>query len=255
MAGASAGDLNYFKFLTNWAHIAYNSYLITAALSTTVKAIMVHCSTETVHSSNPRCKDYFGVGTPSGYWNLTNNRLSWYQMLQWVLFTIGNEGAFVVLVLYWSLIFHNEKIDGVNANTHLLNGILSIVDVWVTGLPVNLVHFIYLTIFSTIYSMFAGVYYIASENIIYAPLNYKDNAGGAVGLCLLVSFLVLPLLHSAVYVIYLCRQWLVRHVHALRLGGGGGGVGGGAVMLASNDDSQPQDIELVGLRERISDSS
>ncbi len=253
MAGARQGSLVYFVFLTNWAHLAYNVYLITAAVSVTAKVIILHRSNRKEQMSAPYSQDYFGVQVPSGYWNTSHNQLSWYQMLHWLLFTIGNEGAFLILVLYWSLIFHGETISGVNANTHLINGILSVLDLWVTGLPVNLLHFVYLMIFATIYTTFAGVYYISSGEIIYAPLNYTANAGAAVGLCLSVTFFLLPFLHSVFYVMYLCRQWLVRHVHALRLGGAEGGAGGSGQreQLVRETES----IELVGLTKHSTDSS
>lgn len=243
MAGFSQGSARYFIYLTNWAHIAFNLYLIVAAVSISLK---LYFSDKQEQLSLARQREYFGIRNPEGYWNTSNNKLSWYQMVHWVLFTIGNEGAFVILALYWSLLYRGGDVNGVNANTHLVNGLLAVVDLWVTGLPVNLIHFLYLMIFSTIYSTFAGIYYIYSGDIIYVPLDYRANAGAAVGLCLSVGFFLLPFIHSLFYLMFLCRQGLVYRVHAWRFGGSSG---------RGSDEHLVESICLEELREHDNDSS
>lgn len=214
MAGKGQGNGKYFIFLTNWAHLSYNFYLIIAAVSTTTKSITNHCAKR--HKEPSHSRDYFTVAEPDDYWNISKNRLSWYQMVHWVYFTIGNELAFGIMVLYWSLIYRGGNIDGISANTHLLNGILSLADVWISGLPVNFLHVVYLLIFGTVYNIFSGVYFISTGENIYGVLDYKNNTGSAVGLYLALTFLLLPFLHLCVYLMYLGRQWVVYRVCAVR---------------------------------------
>lgn len=142
MAGKSQGDGYYFIYLTNWAHISYNTYLIVAAVSTSTKQIMVYRRSRQQNTTHSR--DYLTAGEPAGYWNTSGNQLDWYQMVYWVLFTIGNELATCIMVLYFLLIYRGDEIDGVDANTHLTNGLLSLVDLWISGLPVNFLHFVYI---------------------------------------------------------------------------------------------------------------
>lgn len=204
----------YFIYLTNWAHLLYNTYLIVSAVSTTLKAVKTHCTKKQESLFN---RDYLNVAEPDGYWNISNNTLSWYQMIHWVFYTIGNEFAFCIMVMYWTLIYRGGTIDGVNANTHLLNGILSLVDMWISGLPVNLLHFVYIMALSIVYSTFAGIYFIASGEIIYTGvLDYDNSPGAAVGLYLGLTFVLLPVLHSLMYLMYLGKQWVVYHSCAVR---------------------------------------
>lgn len=161
-------------------------------------------------------RDYLTAGEPVGYWNTSGNQLNWYQMVYWVLFTIGNELATCIMVLYFLLIYRGDEIDGVDANTHLTNGLLSLVDLWISGLPVNFLHFVYIVTFSVVYSIFSGAYFLSTGENIYDVLDYRSAPGAAVGLYLSLTFLLLPLLHSVVYFMYLGREWVVYRVCALR---------------------------------------
>lgn len=216
MAGTSQGNGKYFIYLTNWAHLSYNIYLIVAAISTTLKLSTTHCTKRAERSTFLHYRDYPSVTEPSGYCNLSNNHLSWYQMVHWVFYSIGNEFALCIMILYWSFIYRGGTVDGVNANTHLLNGVLSLVDMWLSGVPVNFLHFVYIVLFSAVYSVFTGVYYLCTGDIIYDVLDYRSNAGAAVGLYLSLTFILLPLVHVLVYLMYVGKQWVVYRVCAVR---------------------------------------
>lgn len=66
------------------------------------------------------------------------------------------------------------------------------------------------------YSIFSGVYFLSTGENIYDVLDYRSAPGAAVGLYLSLTFLLLPLLHSVVYFMYLGREWVVYRVCALR---------------------------------------
>lgn len=107
--------------------------------------------------------------------------------------------------------------DGVNSNTHLLNGILSLVDMWICGLPTNFLHVVYILIFSVVYSTFSGLYFIATGDVIYTSvLDYENNAGTAVALDLVLTFILLPTVHFLVYLMYLGKQWVIYRACAVR---------------------------------------
>lgn len=233
LAGTSQGNGKYFIYLTNWAHISYNTYLIIAALSTTWRIISTHWNSAREGQTVSVHNDYLSIAEPSDYWNLQNNRLSWYQMVHWVFYSIGNELALCIMILYWSFLYRGEDVDGVNANTHLLNGVLSLVDMWISGLPINFLHVIYILVFSAVYSVFSGLYFIATGDIIYSVLDYESNAGAAVGLYLALTFLLLPLVHLLVYLMYLGKQWVVYHACAVR---------------HAPLSSEQQEVELANLR-------
>ena len=180
-----------------------------SALSVTLRFVIVHWVNRSTESNRLHSVDNQAAVEPRGYCNLSNNRISWYQMVHWLFFTIGNELAILVLILFWSLVYKGEKITGVSANTHLINGLLAVVDVCITGLPVNLLHCIYLLILSSVYSTFSGVYFIITGDNIYSVLDYKNHTGGAVGLYLSLTFLLLPAVHFLIFILHLSRKWVV----------------------------------------------
>jgi hypothetical protein len=238
MAGTIEGGNRYFIYLTNWAHMAYNTYLIIAALSTTWTILSVYCRMRGRETSIQL--DHLDVKSLD-YWNMSKNRLSWYQIVHWVFYSIGNELALCIMILYWTFLYRGEDVNGVSANTHLLNGILSLVDMWICGLPIYYLHVIYLMIFATTYSIFSGIYFLATGGIIYVVLNYRSNPGTAVGLYLGVIFLLLPVVHLLVYLMYLVKQWVVYRVCRIRH------------VRRSNETtpttwSSEQDVELASLR-------
>ncbi len=114
--------------------------------------------------------------------------------------------AFGVLVLYWSILYRGGLVDGINANTHLVNGLVSIVDLWVSGLPVNILHFIWIIIYGAIYGIFTGIYFVISGDIVYPVLDYENGIGLAVGLVVGVILVFFPLVHIMVF--YL--QYLIK---------------------------------------------
>lgn len=250
VAGKQGGH-KYFIYLTNWAHLAYNSYLVVSAVSTSLKLALTHSRRAALTADEEESRHLFQasvISEPDGYWNRSGNTLSWYQVLHWVLFTVGNEIAVGVMLLYWTLDYRGQTVDGVNANTHLLNGILAVVDVWLSGVPVYLLHCLYLMSFYLVYGIFSGLYFIGTGENIYPILDYRGSTGSAVGLSLAVTFLVTPLFHFCVYVMYLCRQWLVYQVCALKQVGGGGSRGGVSTV------EQGSSVELTEIKNLSNDS-
>ena len=149
---------------------------------------------------------------PVGYFDYANNSLKWYQMIHWMLFSLGNGAAICVVVLFWSMLYRGGDVSGVSANHHLINGILAVVDVFVSGLPVNLVHVIYLMGFGITYSTFAGVYSLSSGENIYPVLDYQNRAGSAVILGVLVAILLVPLIQGILYGVFLGRTWIIQRM-------------------------------------------
>lgn len=135
-------------------------------------------------------------------------------MFQWLFFVIGNEAAFVVLVLYWTLVYRGEMVVGTTANIHLINGLISLVDLWVSGTPVNTLHAVYLMIFGGVYTIFSGIYFVLSRDIIYRKvLDYEKSAGLAVVSCFTSVFVVLPIIHIGIfYLQYVSKFWIL-HYH------------------------------------------
>lgn len=214
VSGVESGGPLYLIFLTNWAFITYNMYLIISALSTTTKFLTVHfiCSREDDDFSR---SSEFVIKKPAGCCGAMDNRLSWYQMVHWLFFTLGNELALVILILYWSLLYSGGPIDGISANTHLVNGLVAVVDFGVTGVPINLFHFVYLTAYGAIYGLFTGLYFVGTGGDVVYPsvLDYNNSIGFAVGVVVGVVLVGLPLIHIIVfYLLHLVKYWVLYYL-------------------------------------------
>lgn len=203
--GEHSGSPKILRYLTHWAFIAFNSYLFVAALSSTLKHLSMHASEEREEER----KLFIVSKKPAGCCGYDHNELTWYQMIQWFLFIIGNEGAFIIMILYCSFVLRGQNLTPFSINHHIINGIISIIDFWVTGVPANLLHFIYPIICGVIYVTFSGIYFTISGDIIYSVLDYDSRPGAAVGLSLAVILLFLPFVHFIIFLQYVIKCWLL----------------------------------------------
>ena len=236
-AGAHQDHPKFFIFLTNWSFIVLNVYLLYAALSTTVDYFKVFiCYRQYDNLNLEHDADEFDIVEPKGCFSHQYNQIKWYHMIQWVLFTIGTEAAVAVVILFWSLLYKGiGSYDVYDGHFHLGNGLVGVLDLWVSGLPIRLLHFYILQIYAAAYVSFTGVYYAAggtggtgrpgenATSYIYPPLDYAGHPGSAAGLCI-ATVLILPIIiHSFFYLQYVVRYWLVyviygrQQSHALRV--------------------------------------
>ena len=199
VSGISAGTATYFIFLTNWIFITFNMYLIIAALAVTTKFISVHlfcppAEEEFSHKYEVKTKPLSGC---CGY---SDNKINWYQMIQWFFSLFGIELSLLVFFLYFILLYDGRTINGINANTHLVNGIFALIDFWVSGIPINTLHVIYPMVFGAVYCVFTGIYFVASNELsVYPILDYGNNLGRAVGLSVAIVLIVFPIFHLIIF--------------------------------------------------------
>jgi len=204
----SDSGAHWLIYLTNWALVGFVLYLIIAALSVTTKFITVHVlkkkdKDETDFSREP---DY-SFKRAQGCCGSKTNQLSWYQMIHWASFAVFGEVALLVTVLYWAVLYTpGFPVDGVNANTHLTNGIVSVLDVLFFGLPISFLHFIYPIMFGATYAAFSGIYWAANgtnpadeQRYIYPILDYEDRAISASVTVVLVVLIAFPVIHLIYY--------------------------------------------------------
>lgn len=218
------GGAKFFIFLTDWSFLAWNAYLIASAASTTVKIVCVHCCGGPLcnHTSRQTLLDkpvpYIDIDKPVGCCGATSDETSWYQKIQWILFYLGVEMALLVAVLYWLLLYDGGNVDGINANTHLINAIIALVEIFISGVPVRVLH-LYISIsFAAIFLVFTGIYHAADgtnlqdDPFIYNVLDYGNSPGTASGWALGVTFAFVPLFHMIVFGLYSIRFWLTYHL-------------------------------------------
>jgi hypothetical protein len=168
-------DAKWLIFLTNWSMVLLGTYLWTAWAA----------SLRTDHSR---------------------------RLLQvvWVLRNCTAVAALVVSILFWCVLFPAiGRTSLTDVHCHAVNSIIVIVDLTVTHVPYYFKHgwmpFAYLVT----YLLFSIVYWLAGgtdpegDHYIYPPLNY-EHPSDAAALVLAVVFIVLPMIHSLLYLYNRC---------------------------------------------------
>ena len=220
-SGVQTGGPKFFIFLTIWSLLMWVAYLLFAAASVTLRFFQVHivCRQKFEIDLALVDSDPAVIEKPKGCCGAKTDRITWYQKIQWFLFNIGTESAFIVLLLYWSLLYRGGPISGATANSDLTNGLIALVDVWLSGTPVQFLHFIYLQACGIMYAVFTGIYYVADgtntrgDPYIYPVLNYGNNTALAVGLDIGVVLVLAPAIHVLWYFMYAARFWLVWFIY------------------------------------------
>ena len=212
----------YLIYLTHWGFILWNAYLIFAAVSTTVSFAQVHLRYEqdfvalTPFSDNVENHHW-------GYCDTRSNRITWRDKLHWALFIISTEGAVAISILFWVFFYDPDDkerlFSAVSIHVHMLNGIIALVDLWITGIPIRLLHLIYILIFGVTYVTFTGLYYVCNgtdpggNHYIYPMLDYGRNPGLASGLVIGCALGFLTLLHVTFFAQYLIRQCITYRIY------------------------------------------
>ncbi|XP_072164282.1 protein rolling stone-like [Diadema setosum] len=147
----------------------------------------------------------------------------WYLKLSWALFNINVMIAPLVTVVYWSVLHdysppeegevRNPLDVGLNVNVHAMNGILIILDLFVSAHPIRIVHWIYGLAYGLVYGIFTVIYWAAGgvnswgETAIYPILDWGEIPGltcaYAVGL-----LLVLGVIQCIAYALYRLRLYI-----------------------------------------------
>ena len=155
------------------------------------------------------------IEVSQGCCGIESDQTSWYQKIHWLLSTVGTSVALSVVVLYWVAIYdEDQEVDGVNANTHLTNGIVAVFDIWFSGTPVRILHFVYPILYGAAFAVFSGIYFAAGGEdpsgnpYIYEVLDYGNNPKKAAGICIAAA-LALLFIHCMFYIQYVLRVWCI----------------------------------------------
>lgn len=219
------GGPKFFIYLTNWAFLLFNLYLLVSATAVTLQFVVHHSYDKENLSRSDLCERHNNLHGKHRVIRVLfgadyTHEVVWYQKVQWLLITIGLENAVTIPILYWAVVYtSDDKLNGENLNVHLVNGIVALFDVWFSGIIIRLLHIVYLVIFGAMYVIFSGIYYAADgtnakhEPYIYSAIDYGDNLGEALLYIFLIVLLFLPVLHIVIFAMYGTRRWLVNKTH------------------------------------------
>ena len=134
--------------------------------------------------------------------------------------------------------------NGININSHLINGIITLLDVFIFGVPITLLHIIYPMTFGAVYVGFSGIYFAANGTnpidemrYIYPAMDYGNNPVTASVAVVLAVFLLVPAIHLLCYALNIARFWLVYAIY------GRSKVSCWGKVLESGNERKPLELE------------
>ena len=214
---------HFLIYLTNWTFILYTFHSLWAALSVTATYSITfvfkrNTATRDDHELGGPCNHEFLISErPQGCCGYTSDKTKWYQKIQWLLSSIATFMVIGVCIFYWPLVYKpNESyLNYGNIVGHGILCFIGLVDIYITGIPWRILHFIYTMIFSAIYIFFTVIYYLAGgmngegQRYIYSSLDYENHPMTAAVSAVLIVFVVLPIGHFCLYCLYLTRELLL----------------------------------------------
>ena len=215
--GPAKGD-KFMIYLTNWGFLFWVAYLISAAVAVTVNFIRAWACNHVLYfprRDSPtrqlmaeRDEDE-ERDTTANCCRKTPDSTNFCDKITWFLFLVGAEAAVLIALLFWTMLYNIPgAATPLSVHLHLVNAVVAILDLWVSGVPIFLLQFIYIQIFGATYVSFTGVYYaFGNTSAIYPVLDYEANPGLAAGLAVGTAVFGTVIVHLIFLAQYLCRRY------------------------------------------------
>ncbi|WAR26797.1 ROST-like protein [Mya arenaria] len=191
----SSQHVKWFIFLTNWAYF-------TLTVATIVDAAVVG------YVFFKRRDILKGIA----------DFMPWYLRADWCLATMAGVVSVTTSIVYWGLVYNGRDITAVDASTHLINSVYVIANVFLTGMPMRILHFWFSVLYALVYSLFTVVYYFAggtnhNENpYVYPQLNWDEKPGTAAMYCVIVTFVAVSIVHLILFGFYSLKVFISSRV-------------------------------------------
>jgi hypothetical protein len=217
--GVAKGD-KFLIYLTNWGFLFWVAYLISAAVAVTVNFIRAWACNHVLYfprRDSPTRQlmaerdddDDDESDTTANCCHRTPDSTNFCDKITWCLFLVGAEAAVLIALLFWTTLYNTPgAATPLSVHLHLVNAVVAILDLWVSGVPIFLLQFIYIQIFGVTYVSFTGMYYaFGNTSVIYPVLDYQANPGLAAGLAVGMAVFGTVMVHLIFLAQYLCRRY------------------------------------------------
>ena len=196
-------------------------YLIVAALSSSMKLITSLCHTQSEKDKSTNQQDTEINSENDIYADWRTDNIAWYQKIHWISFNIAITFEIAVMILFWALLynpadptFSGRVSHGVNFNTHLTPAIVGLIDIFLSGIVMNIYHAYMPLLIAAVYVIFTGIYYAAGgtnsvdQSYIYRIIDYGSSPSIATGTVIGCALVYIPGIYLLLYFLSLPRRWL-----------------------------------------------
>ncbi|XP_031572605.1 protein rolling stone-like [Actinia tenebrosa] len=216
----------WLLYISNWifvfiaAHFIFGSIL---SMSYGLSDEAQYYDTSTRWGSEPFIEGFSGYdedkeSTGKEVWvdEKIEDKLGLCHKLLWIIFTIASVGALQITLIYWSIFYEDQEINGVNITFLIFNSVFITIELLLSNLPVVLLHFFYSHIVQSIYILFTVLYWAfggtdaKGHPYIYKALDYENEPDWAVIFAFLYVVIFQILAHIYCFSLFHLRKWLVR---------------------------------------------
>ncbi|XP_076813642.1 protein rolling stone-like [Clavelina lepadiformis] len=194
----------YWLFLTNWGVVSILLYFIT---STLVVIYGIAEDSEQPHETKMPNTVSGSIDRSTGLINSANTdnpNLRWFHEAVWILQSVSVNDAIIIDIAFWVglklVLFNGSSQSALSINKHAINIVIMIIDIFLNDIPVRLLHFYHSSLFMLAYSVFSLIVHASGyTSAIYPVLDWQNNVGMAIGLCLGITFIASPVVHALVF--------------------------------------------------------
>ncbi|KAI8487092.1 hypothetical protein Bbelb_351620 [Branchiostoma belcheri] len=144
-------------------------------------------------------------------------KLTGYEKTAWILFNLSSSPSFCVTLVYLTLIDTPRYFVGYME--HIVNSVLVIFDIVLSGIPVKMSHFVYPCFLRATYVVFSVVYWALGglgkngETYIYRAFRYEEGYRmRTLRIDVVLLLVVVPLMHVACCAFYYLRSWITVNI-------------------------------------------
>ena len=109
--------------------------------------------------------------------------------------------------MYWTLL--DPNLSSLSINTHLINSIITLIDLLICKIPIRILHFYHLCLCAVVYTIFSLILHGAGyESRIYPVLDWANRVEFSIGIVLIMILVAAPIAHMLVFGIYKLRVFI-----------------------------------------------
>jgi len=137
-------DARFFIYLSNWGYLLWVAYLLSAAVAVTVHFVRTYCCSHIIYFPRAHAAEtLLDSDSDMRCCKRNSDKTNCCDKLTWLLFVIGAEGAVIICILFWATEYSESfALDKISLHLHLVNAVVALVDLWISGVPVYLLHVI-----------------------------------------------------------------------------------------------------------------
>ena len=130
--------------------------------------------------------------------------LAWYFKLSWFLADIITPVAPIVTLIFFTALYQGGPVSLFNANVHIMNTVLVILDQYTTARPIRLLHIWAPMTFGLVYNVFNYVFWTFDhvEHVLYPGVLDWRTPGRTLVVMAIVSLVVIPSITFLWFLVY-----------------------------------------------------